>query len=324
MQEEIRQAAEQLHDALCHACELSSKPNDGPVAQRLVTTGLDDCLRRLSLTGLWGEANRLPSSLLWQTAGDMLSRGELQLRARTKPRGFAGDDVMLTMIHEQTCCDDPLGKCFDTYFQSQQAPQAVRGRIRLSAQWLVDHILQSSRSSYQVASIGCGPAIEIDLALNRLPANRDDSVRAVLYDLDQEALDRVEQRLGRKRTLNSLDLIQGNLFRLPRNHKLAEPLAESDSIFCLGLFDYLDDDGATALLSLMWRSLRAGGMLVVGNFAPHCTSRAYMEWIANWYLIYRTTDEMAALASAAGIPAQYICLASEPLGVDLLLTATKP
>jgi hypothetical protein len=49
-----------------------------------------------------------------------------------------------------------------------------------------------------------------------------------------------------------------------------------------------------------------------------------MEWLGNWYLIYRTQAELAALAAAAGISSDCSSLGSEPLGIDLYLALHKP
>jgi hypothetical protein len=48
-----------------------------------------------------------------------------------------------------------------------------------------------------------------------------------------------------------------------------------------------------------------------------------MEWLGNWYLIYRTPQQLEQLAIAAGLPSSAIGLGSEPLGVDLFLSARK-
>jgi hypothetical protein len=64
-------------------------------------------------------------------------------------------------------------------------------------------------------------------------------------------------------------------------------------------------------------------MLLVGNFAPHCPTRAYMEWIGNWYLIYRTAADLEALAERAGIPASCRTIGAERLGMDLFLCARR-
>ncbi len=61
-------------------------------------------------------------------------------------------------------------------------------------------------------------------------------------------------------------------------------------------------------------------MLLVWNFAPHNPTRAYMEWIGNWYLTYRTGSGLERLAIGAGIPQGRFSLGSEALGVNLILT----
>ncbi|MBI3466333.1 MAG: hypothetical protein HY000_25255 [Planctomycetes bacterium] len=48
-----------------------------------------------------------------------------------------------------------------------------------------------------------------------------------------------------------------------------------------------------------------------------------MEWIGNWYLIYRTSAEMASLAEAAGIPRGAWRIDAERLGIDLFISAEK-
>jgi len=77
------------------------------------------------------------------------------------------------------------------------------------------------------------------------------------------------------------------------------------------------------MLRLFWQWLAAGGLMLVGNFAPHNPTRAYMEWIGNWYLTYRTTEDLERLALRAEIPKEHFSITSEPLGVDLFLLACK-
>jgi hypothetical protein len=64
-------------------------------------------------------------------------------------------------------------------------------------------------------------------------------------------------------------------------------------------------------------------MLSVMQFAPHNPSRALMEWIGNWQLIYRDESQLRQIVAAAGIPPAAARFGAEPLGVDLYVTATK-
>src|SRR5688572_8312506 len=88
-------------------------------------------LVELSATELWGSANREISQFMWQRAGEILRHGWLQLRAREKPRGYAGDHEMLGAIYQHRVTEDPLGISFDHYFLRQAAPQAVRNRMAI-------------------------------------------------------------------------------------------------------------------------------------------------------------------------------------------------
>ncbi|HEX5498007.1 MAG TPA: hypothetical protein VFX03_02230, partial [Thermomicrobiales bacterium] len=53
-------------------------------------------------------------------------------------------------------------------------------------------------------------------------------------------------------------------------------------------------------------------------------TRAYMEWIGNWYLIYRTSADLERLAAAAGIHPANFAIEAEKLGIDLFLVASLP
>jgi hypothetical protein len=48
-----------------------------------------------------------------------------------------------------------------------------------------------------------------------------------------------------------------------------------------------------------------------------------MEWIGNWYLIYRSAAELARLGEQAGIPRPAIQIGAERLGIDLFLITEK-
>jgi hypothetical protein len=89
------------------------------------------------------------------------------------------------------------------------------------------------------------------------------------------------------------------------------------------LFDYLPEAAAAALLDLFWRQLAPLGTILVFCFSPANPSRAYMEWVGNWYLRYRDRQQMAELAKQAGLPPACWSVESEPSGVNLLLRVRK-
>ena len=318
-----RAAGEQLVADLDRARQLTGQWTNKALTEVLVEAALAASLRGLAKTGCWGESNRLPSQEFWRTAGPLLEVGALQRHARLKPRGYAGDYQMRHWIETEHCCDHPLGWAFDRYFLRQAAPQAVRHRTHEIAVALVAHCLQADAPSYYVVSVGSGPATDISQAVAVLPDNRRPSLQATLLDLDPEALEFSERLVAPLLRPGALSCLRENLFRLPKNPNAGNLLGTPNFLICSGLFDYLTDEAATAMLRLFWGRLAEGGVLMVGNFAPHNPTRAYMEWIGNWYLTYRAGSDLERLAMGAGISPDRFSVGSEALGVDLILTARK-
>jgi extracellular factor (EF) 3-hydroxypalmitic acid methyl ester biosynthesis protein len=294
----------------------------------LVAGALRRCLRRLEELNLWGPDNRLPSSELWNVAGPLLSRGWLQNRARTKPRGYAGDYEMLARIYENRLCDDPLGRPFDRYFQEEAAPRAVRHRMQMMAAWIVAQASGGRQPPeiarpVHVAIVGSAFGLEVRDALLRLDPAARQRLHVTLLDLDPLAIEYAKQTRSSLRPPERLAACSANLFRLPDRPQIAALLDGADLIFCPGLFDYLDDAAAAGMLRALDARLAPGGRLTVFQFAPHNPTRAYMEWIANWYLIYRDQAQLRAAVQAAGIPLSQAEFGAEPLGVDLYATVRR-
>lgn len=313
-------AAERLLDDLSSA-EESQPWDDSDRAFSLVASALQNCLDRLAQTNCWGEASRPASNEFWKIAGDRLRVGELQLHARTKPRGYAGDFELLHKICTNYRCDHPLGRLFDRFFQEQAAPQAVRNRTAIVADGICV-ALQKAGTTNRIVSIGSGPAADLSQTLDQLSSSTLRGAELFLLDIDPNALDFARAQLEPRLRGAKLELLQQNLFRIARRKQAA--WSGASIISCVGLFDYLEDDDAAVLLKAMWSWLAPGGTLLAFNFSPNNPSRAYMEWIGNWYLIYRSREELAKLAAIAELPGECFEIAAEPLGVNLYLRAEKP
>ncbi len=82
------------------------------------------------------------------------------------------------------------------------------------------------------------------------------------------------------------DLLTGNL-----------QYANFDLVYAAGLFDYLTEKVARALVARMVTFLKRGGTLLIANFASGLTDAGYMEAFMDWRLTYRTRDQMRSLLS---------------------------
>lgn len=321
--EMVREAAEQLYDALQRVESLAAATANGDEIYPHVAAAFERCLERLRQTNLVGRDNETPSSVLWNVAGDILARGWLQERARRRPRGYAGDYELLSRFYERRLCDDSLGRLFDRYFQEQPAPRAVENRMRMMADWIVAATHDRPSGPLNVAMVGSAFGLEIRDALLRINRPARDRLHVTLLDLDPLALDRARELLVPLLPSDCLTLENSNPLRLLNRPKLTAALEGSDLILCPGVFDYLDDSQAADMLRILYQRLAPGGRMTVFQFAPHDPTRAYMEWIGQWHLIYRDAAQLRAFVERAQLDAAELAYGAEPLGVDLFVTATR-
>lgn len=300
--------------------------SDLELSDQLVAGAMNDCLDRLSATDCWGDENRTPSNELWRVAGTILRVGALQNQARQKPRGYAGDFEMLHRICDHWVCSHPLGRSFDRFFQSQAAPQAVRNRTKIVADQMAHAVREAIARGVEVvriASVGSGPAIDIEQGLQQLDRTQRERVEVVLLDMDPESLEFAVRRLSRLLSADQLHPHRENLFRLPRIRRVQQLLCRASFITCTGLFDYLDEESAITMLSCFYESLAPGGQTIVFNFSPANSSRAYMEWIGNWYLTYRTQDDLTEIVGRAIGDQANVTTSPEDSHASLFVMCTK-
>lgn len=96
------------------------------------------------------------------------------------------------------------------------------------------------------------------------------------------------------------------------------PPRSLDLVYSSGLFDYLSDDLATALLSRLQHYLKPGGRVFFGNFADH-PGRTFMDAFCEWPLIYRTCADLQRLVERTTL--KPIRCTAEYLGLNLFMEA---
>ena len=319
----VRSAASEFVSEVERGRRAGNDWSDAEITDQVVTSNLNKLIKRLMDTGVAGKDNQLASSELWKIAGHVLKCGELQNHARSKPRGYAGDYQMLHKICNGTVCEDPLGRAFDRFFQNQAAPQVVRNRTQLVADAIAAHIGPGDSKQSRIVSIGSGSGEDILRAVKQLPADRRKRVDIALLDLDADALEFAKQQLSPFLPAENMYCLRTNLYRIARNKQSLSMMQNADFLVCSGLFDYLDQQDAADMLASFWNSLSANGKSMVFNFAPEDPSRPYMEWIGNWYLVYRSANAMIQLARQAKLPHDRFVVKSEELKANHYIEAWK-
>jgi len=239
----VRDLADDLLRKLQSVEELAADPAAAELAYLRLVAAIDDCLEQLSELKIWGKDNQLLSSPLWNVAGHLLSRGWLLKQAHDKPRGYAGDYELLSRIYRHELSGDPFGRLIDRYFQERHAPRAVRHRMAMMANWIVeaassrDHPPLTAHDSLRIALVGSAFGLEIRDALLRLDPISRQAVHVTLLDVDPAAIESARRELLPLLAPDRLTAISTNLFRLPQRPRIAAALAGSDFLFCPGLFD---------------------------------------------------------------------------------------
>ncbi|MDH5653680.1 MAG: class I SAM-dependent methyltransferase [Gammaproteobacteria bacterium] len=257
----------------------------------------------------------------------LMMRAPFVHRAYSKPLGYAGDYEMVNMMFRDPRDGPTLYAQLINYLYLQVGPvKAHRNRIDI----LVEHLsrLVSSHSEKftvaNILNIGCGPAIEIQRLIKYVPLQNSCAFR--LLDFNQETLSYV------KNTLDDLMQQHANFIEIDYIHESVHSLLkqstkkqstiseEYDFVYCAGLFDYLSDKVCNRLINLYYQWVKPGGTLLVTNVHPCNPDRWAMEYIAEWFLIYRNEEQMKKLVPGLGEQHVY----ADETGINLFLEIRKP
>jgi len=260
---------------------------------------------------------------------DLTNESAFFKRALEKPFKYAGDFIMMNLLYEgQKVGNTPWSRIVNSCLTSIPLGQAVRNR----AWYLKEHILKvASDAKYsqegtgrpKIMSFACGPCEEIRLSLRDLP---NLSAEFYLLDQDEQALKYAEEALTQTATDSSrtnFNFINDSVRRFIKDPAHADRFPKMAFIYSAGLYDYLNQETAKKLTEVLYGMLEPGGIMVVGNFIEGNPFGHFIEYAADWFLIYRSLNEMLDLAPA-DIAEENRWLEFEQSGVNLFLCLRKP
>jgi hypothetical protein len=220
----------------------------------------------------------------------LLHQDPFTYRAFAKPRGYAGDAVMMDYIYglgeagEAARSATPLGRAIFQYMDTRPSAKAVRYRRRLIA-GLIDQVAE--RQGARVLALAAGHLREVELS-GAIQAGRVEEF--VAFDQDEASLGVVARdyaHLGVRTMPGSVRQILSGKAKL----------GQYDFVYAAGLFDYLSGPVAAALTCRMFEMTRPGGLMLIPNFLTGVRDVGYMEAFMDWRLIYRDHSDMMALAA---------------------------
>lgn len=270
-------------------------------SHRLITQGqVVDGFRLLvhPLSALWTEARALgladdAAALAKAHALHGLVRQDpFTQRAAAKPRGYAGDAVMMDYIYDAQA---PAGT---TALGQALLGCTSRSGMGLSVQYrrvllrsLIDDVV-ATHGQGRVLSVAAGHCRELRGSLVQSPAFDGEFVA---LDQDAESCAQVAQDQAAHRVRVRHQGVR-DLLALPADSSLGH----FDLVYSAGLYDYLPDGLARRLTQRLLALLRPQGRLLVANFLPGGCGRGYQELFMDWTLILRDEAQMRQLALDAG------------------------
>lgn len=218
----------------------------------------------------------------------VLHQDPFTFRAFSKPRGYAGDAVMMDFIYgreEQWAPPpaEPIGHQVFNFTTSAPASEGVRARRAFVAS-RIDRLAEERRRPH-IMAIASGHLREANLSS---AVRRRQTGRFLALDADPQSTAEVERVYGP----SGIDTVTASFRRLLVNHSKA---GEFDLVYSTGLFDYLSQRTGRRLVYGMFQMLRPGGSVIVANFLPAVRDIGYMETFMDWNLIYRSRADMVEL-----------------------------
>ena len=203
-------------------------------------------------------------------------------RAFEKPRGYAGDAVMLDYIYRPNAVTlDGLAKTSHEFTTQGPTGLSIKFRRTLLSAYLTQ--ISTTVKNARILSVASGHCRELDEW-----KNVNQAIEFVALDQDSESCAHVLDSYG----ASWLSVKQESVTKL-LSQKFV--LGTFDFIYSAGLYDYLGDPMAKALTKSLVERLRPGGVLLIANFVPSTDGRAYMELVMQWKLQWRTKENLVAV-----------------------------
>ncbi|MGI6656492.1 MAG: cyclic nucleotide-binding domain-containing protein [Desulfobulbus sp.] len=248
-------------------------------------------------------------------------RSRFAERAYFKPKGYAGDFLMMEHIYADTPQGEgKIGEIIDEFCLGRPGSQAIRGRrILLKEQLLQRSAPRAARGEpTRIMNLACGPNRELFDFLSE--CEYSETIEALCVDIDSEALQYTNQHVNIFPHRASIRLMTENVIKWSLG-RTKQRIPLQDIIYSSGLCDYLDTRLFRALITQCHNHLNPGGTLMLGNFTFYPDS-LFLDKLLKWELIYRTEEDLRELFAPTpfGDRIEVVC---EPSGVNLYAIATK-
>ncbi len=297
------------------ACLLSKEINQTAVLDEFQKTfyphldafwiELDKAVTRL---GLGEQEHGLYKSYVQAHLHPLMMSAPFCHRSYFKPLGYPGDYEMMRMVQENADEGTTLfSKLVNRHALQNPLARAARNRNGILAERISRFVKNRGDAAVRILSIASGPAIEIQTIIDEYPeiASR---IHITLLDQEIEALKYSQDNIYMKRIIRNCDieveLLHHNIGAFIRQlGQERDQLGTYDLIYIFGLFDYFDDRICSHIIRNCISLLNTDGKLLISNLSlDGHNHRTYMEYAFDWYIIYRSAEQLKSLCHGIVAP----------------------
>lgn len=231
-----------------------------------------------------------------------------------KPYGYAGDFKIIDDIYLNNPKTLGFERLYDNYFQMSSICIAVRNRKEDFKKIIIENIDKMHSLNPQVLSLASGPCRDV-AELLRDPLIISKEANFYCYDIDRKSLDYGKSLMPQ---CAQVKFVEKNAVKLALTKDVNNVIADKfDVIFSTGLFDYLNDRVTIRLISNLRKLLRPGGILAISDVRDKFSNPSiyFMEWVADWNLLYRGDDAFRRLFILAGFDETELTFGYEQQGM---------
>ncbi len=249
-------------------------------------------------------------------------RSRFAQRTYFKPKGYAGDFLMMEQIYQDSPDGDGnLGVMIDAHCMQCPPAKAVRGRRKMLASLLEEYsrpfIEQGKKIN--IMNLACGSNRELFDFLKKCPDTS--RVEAICMDADQDALEFTNREVDIFPHKATIRLMKDNVVKWSLG-RIRHEFGKQDIIYSAGLTDYLDQRLFIALLNRIYEFLNPGGVAIICNFASRYPHKAWVDQLLQWKLIYRDEQDMKKLFGASRF-GEKVKLFTEEEGITIFAVARR-
>ena len=220
-------------------------------------------------------------------------------RALEKPLGYPGDYLLMDIILKNKVNTRGLGYHLDRKFLSSSGAEGVRQRTYWAVERIEKTFITSGKKDFTLLDLGCGP-MTIEKMLAEKYGGSEISFTFFGLDIDRDVMSFAQKRFTDLPGV-TLETRECNLLSPAGLAEVASIAPCADLILSMGFFDYLDPATITAFLETLRSATREEAGILFANYQPDHGARISMEWLLDWWLIYKTPEEMASICRAAGL-----------------------